>query len=631
MTNVAYVLGFDGIYYDTSARQFRTVNQPNSLLRRNRVRVNKILPTLQRRTARLCKNLPRFEVRPDDGTQEARDRARNEEQILEFYFDKERIPEKRIQLTMGLQQCGHYYLKVGWDANKGEFLQDPETGEMMQEGDLSVEVFSAFECFPDPLAKTLDDCKKFTTAKVRKLDYFKTHYPERGHLVKEEGAWLLSVQYEARINTLAGLGPTSSGIANQIEGCAIELCHYEEPSNKHPKGRLIVTANGVLLKESELPAGEIPFAKFDDVIVAGKYFSEAVCTHLRPIQDQYNRTISSRAAWVNRCAHGKYIAAKGHGIIQEGFNDQSGEIVEYDPLPGVPEPHAIQVPVIPSYMYEEEDKLNQNFYDISGEGDISRGVLPAAGIPAIGMQLLLEQDETRISIETTQHEYAFARCGRLMLKYLEKFVTNERLLKLTGPDGDYQIKTWTGEDLTSKHDVIVKRGSLAPASKAQKRNDLINLYTQGLLGPIGDPQVITKLLRNLEFGDLQDVWKDQSLDMGQTKKKIAMIEAGIAPDVHEADNHTLAWQEMNRYRKSDKYDALKPEVQAIFDQVMEEHLQEMMKITAPMGGMSPDPATDIEMFNARLDEEALAAGDEGPEDEVAQEELNQPPMGEEVI
>jgi hypothetical protein len=29
-------------------------------------------------------------------------------------------------------------------------------------------------------------------AKVRKIDYFKERYPERGHAVKEEDVWLLS-------------------------------------------------------------------------------------------------------------------------------------------------------------------------------------------------------------------------------------------------------------------------------------------------------------------------------------------------------------------------------------------------------------------------------------------------------
>ena len=51
MCNVAYLLGFDGVYYDTAYRQFRNID-PKRKLSRNRFKVNKILPTIQNRLAR---------------------------------------------------------------------------------------------------------------------------------------------------------------------------------------------------------------------------------------------------------------------------------------------------------------------------------------------------------------------------------------------------------------------------------------------------------------------------------------------------------------------------------------------------------------------------------------------------
>ena len=61
MTNIAYLLGFDSVYYDTSTRQFKSVGRGSSYLRRNRIHVNKILPTVQNRLSRLCKNPPPFD------------------------------------------------------------------------------------------------------------------------------------------------------------------------------------------------------------------------------------------------------------------------------------------------------------------------------------------------------------------------------------------------------------------------------------------------------------------------------------------------------------------------------------------------------------------------------------------
>jgi hypothetical protein len=269
-----------------------------------------------------------------------------------------------------------------------------------------------------------------------------------------------------------------------------------------------------------------------------------------------------------------------------------------------------QVPVIPQYAYSEEDRLLNALYDITGEGEISRGILPAAGIPAIGMQLLLEQDETRISTVTEQHEYSFARLGKLILLYLEKHVTNERLLKVADPNAQYQIKSWSGNDITSTHDVIVVRGSTAPISLATKRNEILNLYDRGMYGNPADTQVRIKVMRDLEWGDVSSHYADQSADYAQINKSIHEIEQGIIPEISEFDNHALHLQEKNRYRKSDKYANLDPNKQAILLNDMDEHLRWLMKITAPQFGMTVEPSDQIEpqaMQMAKvMDQEAQA-------------------------
>jgi len=233
-------------------------------------------------------------------------------------------------------------------------MVDPETGELEYEGNIRVDVVSAFEVFPDPLAKTLREAKWVVQAKVRKLDYFKERY-EKGHLVKEEDTWLLSAQYEQRINSMNVTGNGQQGSAMKQKNTAIEISYYERRSKKHPNGRLIIGANGVILEDKELPVGEIPFCKFDDIVVGGKYYSESIITHLRPLQDQYNRLLNKRADWVNRMLTGKYLSARGSELIAEALNDRSGEVVEYTPVPNAPPPTAMDTPPIPSYAYKEED------------------------------------------------------------------------------------------------------------------------------------------------------------------------------------------------------------------------------------------------------------------------------------
>lgn len=592
MTNIAYILGYDGIAWNSMIRQFQPINKSASYLKKNRIHVNKILPSVQNRLARLCKNPPAYDVMPESNATEDKEAARLSLQILEGMWRKLMLDKKRIQLYMWLQQCGHSWMKVSWDPTLGSMMPDMDGSGCAYEGDVRCDVISPFEVFPDPMAKTDDDILEswLIMAKVRKLDYFKAHYPEKGHLVKEEGAWLLSAQYEQRINSLNSRGPSSSGLQESMKNSAIEMIKYEARSDAYPMGRMIACANGILLDDKELPVGEIPFRKFDDTIIAGKFYSETPVTHARPIQDQYNETVRRRAEWVRKLLAGKYKAARGSGLAAEAMNDESGEIAYFDPVPGSPNgPEAIQVPMMPEWAYTEENNLNLMLNEIFGLSDVSKGILPSASIPAIGMQLLTEQDDTRIGVITEQHEHAWAGVGSLILKYIEKCYVMPRKLKLAGPEMSYTVKEVIGTQIKGNTDVRVIRGSTVPGSKTLARQDIVNTYSLGLLGDQKDPAVIMKVLDMLEFGDSTGIWEDVSLDNAQIQRGIEKIEAGQIVIVEEFDNHTAWLLKLNRIRKSDKWDSYTPQIQALFMATMEQSIGTLVdKSMPPMPPMDPN-------------------------------------------
>lgn len=551
LTNVAYVLGFDSVYYDSKLRSYRPIGGGSQSLTRTMLKTNKILPSLQNRTARLCKSPVKYEVRPDSQDNADKDAARLGIDILNDIWNREQCNEKRIQLMMMMQEAGWSYIKVCWDETKGKFLEDPADGEGFFEGDVSVEATNPLEIFNDPLAKSLKESLWVVQAKIRKLDYFREQYPERGMLVKAEGAWLQSLDYEIRLNNLGPSGPSATTTDQQMRNAAIELCYYEKPTKKHPQGRMIISANGVLLEDKELPIGEIPFAKFDDVVIGGRFAAEAVVTHVRSIQDQHTRLIRKRAQWTNRMLAGKMSAPKGHGIQQEGFNDQSGEIVEWNIQPNAPnggEPKQLPVPAIPQYAYMEEERLDKQFDEVFGLNELSKGQLPAAGIPAKGMEILLEQDATRMSIMTQQHEFAWSDVGRFILKYVEKYYKSPRLLKITGKNRTYSVSEYTGEDLQGNHDVQVVPGSLIPGNKYLDRQEILNAYNSGLLGDPMDQKLRQKVLSMMEYGDIQEMWQDLASSIAQAQRFLDMLKKGIQPEINEFDNHGILFQEINRAR-----------------------------------------------------------------------------------
>lgn len=629
MQNASYTIGFAGLQFNPTTRSFMPINRAAASSRRQRMYVNKILPNLQNRLAKLTKNPPRFDVRPNDNTQEAKDNARFKLDILTAKWDELKLNLERQQLLMWVQECGHAYGHICWDDNKGQLIQDPETGEPMFEGDIRYETVSPFEIFPDTLAKNFEECEYFIRAKIRPLSYFRNRYGEKGAKVTEEETWLLSLQYETRINTMNSRGFSSSTAQLAQRNTAIELTYWERPSLKHPKGRMIVAASGIILEDKELPTGKIPLVKFDDIVVAGKYYSEAVVTHVRPIQDQYNQVLRRRSDWTNKLLAGKYISPRGNELIREALTDENAEVVQYTPVPNAPgggEPKPLQIPMIPQYAYNEEDKLDQQFAEIMGISEVSKGQLPSASIPALGMQILVEADDTRIGVEILNHEHGYAQLGQHILDYVQKYYVTPRKMKFAGKNA-FVIKEVAGDQLEGENDVMVIPGSTIPGSKALRRQEILNAYGQGLLGDPADTKVRQNVLGMLELGEVGEVFLDNSLDNHRSKLEIDSIKAGAFPDVAEEFNHVFMLQELARFRKSDAFDQLSDESKAIYEAVKEEHLRYL----GEMSGANPAGQQEMQEAQAVADE-AQAMNDMAttdatglPQEPIPQEQLPEQP------
>lgn len=582
-TNTAYLLGYDGVVYDPALRQFKNAD-PKRRLSRSRYRVNKILPTVQNRLARLCQSPPKYDVRPNSNSSEDKDCARLGIQIIEDIFDRQLFDEKRQEALMCAMQGGVGYIQALWDPTLGKPMNDPENPDSFAgyEGDVRLEVLNMLEVFPDPLAKSLEDAQWWIKAKVRKLDYFKDRYPDRGMIVQEEDVWLLSSIYDLKTNAMSSDQMSGNQTSSQMKNSAIELVYYEKRSKDHPNGRMVVCAAGILLEDKELPIGEYDLVKFDDVLIGGRYHSEAIITHLRPIQDLYNVLRNKMADWIKQTLAGKYLVAKGAGLSQEAITNGT-EVVEYIPVAGASPPTAMVIPTIPQYAYEDLKTLDSEFDFISGINEVSRGVTPGSSMPFRGLALLAEQDQTRISTQTNRNESGFAKLGCIVLKYVGKNYVMPRLLKTAGDGLGYAVKEFMGADLKDNYDVIVIAGSTVPSSKVLKRQDIMNAYQSGLLGDPADPKLRAKVLKMSEFGDVSEMWKEQALDEQQIKKAISSIEDGQMPNPigHEWDNHEMFIKEMNDYRKTDKYDDLSDQQKGMFTMVSEWHVQALVQLTQP--------------------------------------------------
>jgi len=200
-----------------------------------------------------------------------------------------------------------------------------------------------------------------------------------------------------------------------------------------------------------------------------------------------------------------------------------------------------------------------------------------------------------------------------VLRYIEKYYKNERLLKLTGQNNQYLVKSFRGSDLSGNTDVVVIEGSTLPGSITAKRDLILTLRREGLMGNPQDPKANERVMKLLEFGDLDGIWEDYAIDMNQVKQSIEQIKQGFRPEINEMDNNQLHVYEKNKLRKTDAFKKMTPESQALLMEDIQARLDLMTDMANPQ----------LSQQEQMLAEQEAQLGSLPTEEELLQDELTQ--------
>ena len=148
-----------------------------------------------------------------------------------------------------------------------------------------------------------------------------------------------------------------------------------------------------------------------------------------------------------------------------------------------------------------------------------------------GLALLIEQDDTRLSMTAEFIREAVKSIGKMILRLYKQFVTETRLLKAAGENGELETYYWRDNDITSD-DVVFTTENELNQTPANRRNFVFDLLKTGLLadenGKISN-HMRHKILQMLGLGiwegakDMRPAYKK-----GQERKRTLKQEVGTS-------------------------------------------------------------------------------------------------------
>jgi hypothetical protein len=292
--------------------------------------------------------------------------------------------------------------------------------------------------------------------------------------------------------------------------------------------------------------------------------------------------------------------------------------------PGFQFPAPIPIQPIPSYVIQEIQQLQSDFEDISGQHQISRGDSAPGVTAATAIAYLGERDDAYLTTIFNSIEAALEKLARQALSLFVQYVQSDRLIKTVGTDGSFDALMLSGADIASGTDIRIESGSALPTSKSARQALITEWMKMGFISPQDG-------LRVLEMGMLKQYYNLIKIDENQAQRENLMMkklspeqieqhysewEAGVLRGdedkfipgseaetgtaiplnpptlvaAHDYDNHAVHIEVHNRFRKSQSFDLLAPEVKAEFQKHIQAHevaLMQRQMQAAQMGMTGP--------------------------------------------
>lgn len=507
---------------------------------------NHIAPIIDTRLAKLSRVRPTMSVRAVSSEEGDLKTAVVSSDILKSTTLRMGLDKIISDATAWSEVCGSCFYKVGWDANIGKKLGEKD-GESVFEGDVYVRVVSPFEIYPESLfVSDINSQQSIIHARAVSVDEINLVYS-----TSFEGEELDVFSLE-KIGISANGGYKAKKVSDTAKNQIILIEKYEKPTIKYPNGRYFAVAGGELLESGDLPYqngvdGErgYPFIKQVSTVQVGAFFGVSLVERLIPLQRAYNAVKNRKYEFMNRVSMGVINVEDGSvdtdDLIDEGLSP--GKVIVY--RQGSRPPQIMNSGSVPLDFTYEEERLKSEFVTISGTSEVSKNSgVTSSTMSGTAIELLIEQDETRLSVTAESIRSAVKEIGKQIIRLYRQFAKNTRIMRSIGDGKSVKLFYFNSSDLSSD-DIVFDTENELTQTPAQKKTAVLEMLSSGLLtdenGRISSRTKI-KVLEILGYGSLSNAQDLISLHTQKAEKENIELLNGDLP-VDELDDHNVHIEE----------------------------------------------------------------------------------------
>lgn len=514
---------------------------------------NHIAPLVETRIAKITRLNPVIDVMPASTDIADLKSAKLSKEIFKAVSNRLDLQALSKYASTWCEICGTAFYKISWNGEAGMIVANDEK-KAIKEGDVEISVCSPFEILPDNLScESMDDVGSIIHAKAVDVGDIKNMYgvdiePELVNSFSLDSGFGVSggLGYDAHINKVANI---------KLDNHCVLIERYCRPNRQYPNGRLTIVAGEHLLFDGDLPYlnGDnservLPFVKQISIYMPGNFYGLSIIERLIPVQRAYNALRNRKHEYFNRLSMGVLTVEDGSvdtdALEQDGLSP--GKVLVY--RQGGKAPSIMNTPNVNTDFQDEEERLFDEFKNLAGVSDLMNHSEYYTNMSGTALQLLIEQDDTRVSTAIDSAKQCLKLIAKHVLRLYKQFALVPRLTKISGEMGEVEMFYWDRNSIRSD-DVVFDTSTTLGETTGTRRSMLLELLKAGVLydkdGSFS-PNMRAKCLELLGFGMWEHSTDINALQINHAQEEnIEMINSQA--EIMPIDDHQVHIEEHTAY------------------------------------------------------------------------------------
>lgn len=544
--------------------------------------------------AQMSANPPTVAMRPTTSDQDDHRKADAADRISRWALRKYSLQEKQDQQNLHALLYGTGFMKVVWDATKGDIIEaDMEAGEVKLEGDIDISIPFIWNMYIDPDAKCWDEVRYILERVFIDYDEACLRWPGKEDLLKQ-----------ARIeeDTSSTNGYTTELKNNHYN--SVQLLEYWEtglPTNGYLGRYCITTLDGQVIEAcrpspfrfrragavskvealdvpdevkaariAKLPEqASLPYHCLTDIDVVNRIWGMSSVDYAGPLQDNLGRLDS--AVLDNIQAHGnaRMILPESAEISDDALSNSPWDVIK---ITGNQPPYFASAPQLMPEMTSTRVNYINGINDIMG---INEAMLGQQSREQSGASMQYATNQGNMIRRRLFNKYVMnvESLYRAILNLVRKHWTISRTINVLGKEKALEAIDIKGADIDGGYDVVGEYGVTLSLDPITRREEILSL--QPLFEKAGVPA--RTAMKMLKLNELESLFDD--LDLAENRQK-EIFDEMIADDIYRKPEDLMDHENMiawaMHYFMTQEFTALPDDSK----QLLKQHIRERAQLAA---------------------------------------------------